>query len=269
MRHPKTKILFFALLTCTIVGCDSKKSFTNSLGMKYVDVPDTNLKACIHETRIADYGTFVKATGHRGGTVSLIKLSPRKFQVAENPSKSRGEDHPITNLRSSDANAFCEWLTAKEIEEGIIDSNQSYRLPTSEEWDQMLDAGMEVRTKYPWGDSWPPPPLFGNYLDGNKSVGWDEPIPGYKDGFSETAPVMSYGPNLIGLYDMSGNVWEMCIKKSISETVYCLRGGSYIDSKSSIDSESSLESRALLEIEKGGYNPTSAAGFRTILVGSQ
>jgi len=36
----------------------------------------------------------------------------------------------------------------------------------------------------------------------------DRYIEGYDDGFPTTAPVMSFTPNLLGIYDLGGNVRE-------------------------------------------------------------
>src|SRR5699024_9007031 len=52
------------------------------------------------------------------------------------------------------------------------------------------------------------------------------------DGYSGTAPVQSYSPNVLGLYNVSGNVWEWCANAFETEptdnTLKAMRGGSYL-----------------------------------------
>ncbi|MEM7037066.1 MAG: SUMF1/EgtB/PvdO family nonheme iron enzyme, partial [Bacteroidota bacterium] len=79
------------------------------------------------------------------------------------------------------------------------------RLPTEAEWEWAARGGIEG-ARYPWGDehvSAGAPKC--NYWSGDFPLRNDT-----MDGFRYTAPVMQYAPNGYGLYDMAGNVWEIC-----------------------------------------------------------
>ncbi|MEY2484960.1 MAG: eukaryotic-like serine/threonine-protein kinase [Verrucomicrobiota bacterium] len=182
--------------------------WTNSLGMKFVNVGPVRIS--VWETRVQDYDAYCAATGRRH--------DPPDFQ--------QGPTHPVVKVNWFDASAFCQWLTEKERQESLIPEGQSYRLPTDVEWSAAVGLRNEggatpeardgkIRNEFPWGKQWPLPSGAGNYADksarsGDRTRG--DIIENYADGFGQTAPVGSFKPNALGLYDLGGNVWEWCFE---------------------------------------------------------
>lgn len=101
------------------------------------------------------------------------------------------DNHPVVHIALEDAQAFAEW-TGK-------------RLPTEAEWELAARGGLTEK-EFAWGEELTP---NGNYL-ANFFQGDFPHNNTAKDGFTATAPVKSFPPNGFGLYDMVGNVWELC-----------------------------------------------------------
>jgi formylglycine-generating enzyme required for sulfatase activity len=166
--------------------------FVNSLGMKFVPVPGTNVLFSIWDTRVQDYRAYAEANP---GVDPRWKtpwswMGPTRLHEAF----TQGDDHPAIDVSWEDAKAFCAWLTKKERGEGKIGPGAEYRLPFDREWTAAVGPA-----KYPWGgDVWPPPRGVANYWERK----WDD--------FEYTSPVGSFAPNRYGLYDMGGNVWQLC-----------------------------------------------------------
>ncbi|MEY3774392.1 MAG: hypothetical protein RLZZ129_1172 [Verrucomicrobiota bacterium] len=194
--------------------------------MKFVPVPGTNVLFSVWETRVQDFESFVRETGH-DATQGMYSLRSGGWgqhgDTWRSPGFTQGPTHPVVGVNQADAKAFCEWLTKRERAAGRLDQSQSYRLPTDAEWDAAVG-----RAEFPWGNQWPPPPGAGNYAgaevrDGNWPSGWGA-IDGYRDGFARTGPVGSFAANQHGLYDMGGNVWEY-----VDDRAHGLRGASFVN----------------------------------------
>lgn len=132
------------------------------------------------------------------------------------------DEHPVVNVTAADARAFCDWLSRRE--------GSTYRLPTESEWEYACRAGSKAA--YSFGDD--PTELFkhGNVMDASWArSGWtmSGKIEG-DDGFVFTAPVGRFRPNAFGLFDMHGNVFEMChvdVKLDQDVQELQLRGGAW------------------------------------------
>jgi formylglycine-generating enzyme required for sulfatase activity len=92
---------------------------------------------------------------------------------------------PVTDVSWSDARSYVEWLSKQ--------TGRPYRLLSEAEWEYAARAGS--KTQYPWGDE----------------LGQDNAnCPGSESQWADKqpSPVGTFAPNVFGLYDMIGNLWE-------------------------------------------------------------
>lgn len=221
-----------------------EKGFENSLGMKFVPVPNTEVLFCIWETRVQDYKAYLRASGQESNfswrmlAAGVPKRAPRNiiggidYGSYESPTDvflPSSPTHPVIDLKEAEILAFCEWLTKKERAEGRL-HDQIYRLPTVSEW--CVAAGNDPKKKHLWGDEMPPRSKVGNLASTDMATVFNQNYlnsveGGYRDGHAATAPVGSYVANAFGIYDMIGNVEEPCFLSTTNRKC-CALGGHWM-----------------------------------------
>jgi len=105
--------------------------------------------------------------------------------LGKNPSYFKGARNPVENVSWADAQGFCRKLSAK--------TGKTIRLPTEAEWEYACRAGTTTRC------------YLGQEDEDLEKAGWFDGNSGKK-----THPVGEKTPNAWGLYDMHGNVSELC-----------------------------------------------------------
>jgi len=131
-----------------------------------------------------------------------------------------GDNNPVANVTWDEAVEYLNWLSAQEgltpAYEKVFERWQpvsptpnGYRLPTEAEWVWAIRyAGRPQASVFPWGDRMPPRPDSGNWAGRSANELVRTIIPGWDDGYASTAPVGTFRPNALGIYDGGGNVAE-------------------------------------------------------------
>lgn len=210
----------------TLLNATKDHPYTNSLGMKFVPVPGTEVLFSIWQTRLQDYEAYAKANPSVNGQW-------QDTHFVDDVTLPDGDTYPVVKVSWNDATNFCAWLTKKEQTEGRLSRGSSYRLPTDAEWSYAVGIGdqetgatprekdklnnnpkaeTKLRGVYPWGTQFPPPKGAGNYADATLKAKLPtfEAIAGYEDGYVTTSPVGSFTANRLGIFDLGGNVFEWC-----------------------------------------------------------
>ncbi len=152
-----------------------------------------------YEVTVADFEKFVKATGHKTnieyvghGTITGKKTISGKQKRKKGATWRHGSggnkldekeyNHPVIFMDKTDAEAYCKW--------------RGGRLPTEAEWEYAARGGQKSKGYFYSGSNNP------------YEVGWFA-----QNSRQSTHPVGSLKPNELGIYDMSGNVFEYCSDK--------------------------------------------------------
>ncbi|MEO8406616.1 MAG: SUMF1/EgtB/PvdO family nonheme iron enzyme [Chitinophagaceae bacterium] len=183
------------------------------------------------ETTNNQFDAFVKATSYqtdaeRFHDAKVFEPGLQEFRWLDDSTAywrypngvSRGSidnkmDHPVTCISYSDIQAYCKWA--------------KLRLPTLEEWEVACRAGSS--DDYFFGNDRNEIKKYANVWYGHDHLQADS-----SDGYMYTSPVGSFAPNVWGLYDMYGNVFEFCtgkLKATETKTIAHARGGSWWCSK--------------------------------------
>lgn len=188
-------------------------------------------------------------------TVSSFRMS--KYEVTQSLwkavmediriSKSKNGQYPVYNVSWEEVETFIERLNDR--------TGRHFRLPTEAEWEYAARGGKKASLQaYPFSGS--------NVIN---NVAWSAENSG-----SRPHPVGSLMPNALGLYDMSGNVWEFCSDwygeypsqkvsnpKGAAEGDYrVIRGGSW--------NSSSHACRITYRQDNSLISPTPDIGFRLV-----
>jgi formylglycine-generating enzyme required for sulfatase activity len=177
---------------------DPPKTFTNSIGMKFVWVPPGAFLMGSPKEEVQRHAKEIqhKVTLTKGFYMGVYTVTQEEWQalMGDNPSHFKGEKNlPVEQVSWEDCQKFIKKLREKD--------KKAYRLPTEGEWEYACRAG--TTTPFYFGETITTDQTNhnGNLTYGRTKQGLDR---------QKTTPVGSFPSNTFGLYDMHGNLWQWC-----------------------------------------------------------
>ena len=166
--------------------------------------------------------------------IGVFEVTQRQYQLVtgDNPSKHKGDKRPVTEISVSQLRGSCieyDWPTSRSAAPNSFIGRIRVRsgldgceLPTEAQWEYACRAGTTT-LRYDGSDIYDIDRLMtlGRVTYNQRARGWFEPDsefkkhkPDGKGGYMDFhTSVGMYKPNAWGLYDMYGNVRELCVSR--------------------------------------------------------
>lgn len=188
----ETKRLEIRLKPLPMPGAVEKEPVT---GMEFVWVPEGcfTMGSPVSELKREQDEGPAQEVCVNGFWMSRFEVTQGQWQklMNSNPSSFKsGPNFPVENVSWQDAKAFVQRLS-------VLKKEYVVGLPTEAEWEYACRAG--ATTAFSFGQS-----LTSSQANIRTQSNSDAMLNG------STVPVGSFAPNRFGIYDMHGNVWELC-----------------------------------------------------------
>jgi formylglycine-generating enzyme required for sulfatase activity len=219
---------------------DVPREFTNSIGMKFVLVPQGTFWMGGGGGKPGDKQVEIKQDFYLG----KYEVTQGQWEAVMGPDKDHPiwysrkgggakdvkdipdaelKQFPVENVSWDEAQAFIKKLNEREKGHG----GWVYRLPTEAEWEYSCRGGATSQEDCSYHFYFDRPTndlsseqanFDGRYPAGNARQG---------EYLQRTTKVGSYKPNRLGVYDMHGNVWEWCEDSYDGGPDRVIRGGGW------------------------------------------